>query len=129
MPSVKFQPRFAPLVQFGQKTQTIRPMRKRPLKVGDRLFLDTWEGKPYRSKTRRLGIGVIESVQLITLGRGPVHGEIIVDGQLLGNQERTAVARADGFSSVAELLDWFEENHGLPFCGVIIRWELRKAGG
>lgn len=134
MPSVKFQARFAPLVQVGQKTQTIRPERKRPIKVGERLLLDTWEGKPYRSKVRRLGNAIVQSVQQIKLDQiwvkpatlGPV---VYVDGKLLWADELLALAIADGFSSVDDFVGWFRQTHGLPFCGVIIRWELLKAHG
>ena len=40
-----------PLVKSGECTQTIRLHNPdKPKKVGDKLILHTWEGKPYRSK-------------------------------------------------------------------------------
>ena len=33
------------------------------------------------------------------------------------------IARADGFDKWGELADWFEKTHGLPFQGLLIRWE------
>ena len=40
-----------PLVKSGEITQTIRLHNpERPKKVGDKLILHTWEGKPYRTK-------------------------------------------------------------------------------
>lgn len=33
-------------------------------------------------------------------------------------------AKADGFTDADEMLDWFEEVHGLPFHGVCIRFEI-----
>lgn len=39
-----------PAVMDGRCTQTIRAMRKRPIREGDFLNLFTWSGKPYRSK-------------------------------------------------------------------------------
>ena len=124
MPSVKFQPQFVPLVESGQKTQTIRPVRKRPIKVGDRLLLDAWKGQPYRSTVRRLGVGIVESVRPIEIGVGRFGDEIEVAGQRLDTHERAALSRADGFGCATELLDWFQKTHGLPFAGVVIRWRL-----
>jgi hypothetical protein len=49
MKVLMFQPRFAPLVEAGTKTQTIRPVRRRPIVVGDELSLRAWTGLPYRS--------------------------------------------------------------------------------
>lgn len=126
MPSVKFQSRFAPLVQVGQKTQTIRPERKRPIKVGDRLLLDTWKGKPYRSKVRRLGEGVVVSVLRIQIGLGTLRHIVHLDGTRLMADELLTLARADGFRDAKELLDWFEETHRLPFSGVVISWMLKN---
>jgi hypothetical protein len=31
-------------------------------------------------------------------------------------------ALCDGFENWAEMRDWFEKNHGLPFEGVLIQW-------
>jgi hypothetical protein len=36
---------------------------------------------------------------------------------------REMIAKRDGFDSFADMADWFEKNHGLPFEGYIIRWE------
>jgi hypothetical protein len=41
MPALNFRPQFADLVSSGQKTQTIRQVRKCPIKVGDTLWLYT----------------------------------------------------------------------------------------
>jgi hypothetical protein len=48
--SLTYPPKI-PLVKSGECTQTIRLHNPdRPKKVGDKLILHTWEGKPYRSK-------------------------------------------------------------------------------
>ena len=48
--SLTYAPKI-PLVKSGECTQTIRLHNPdRPKKVGDKLILHTWEGKPYRSK-------------------------------------------------------------------------------
>ena len=54
MAVIMFKPQFVPLVENGSKRQTIRPPRKRPIKVGDKLSLRCWEGVAYRSATRTI---------------------------------------------------------------------------
>ena len=41
MPALNFQEQFAAAVESGEKRQTIRSERKRPIKVGDTLYLYT----------------------------------------------------------------------------------------
>jgi hypothetical protein len=41
MPSLNFQTQFVRLIESGKKRQTIRPLRKNPIKVGDKLYLFT----------------------------------------------------------------------------------------
>jgi hypothetical protein len=119
MPLIHFQERFADDVKSGKKRQTIRIERKRPIKPGDKLILGTWEGKPYRSKVRRLGEVVCKEVRDIVIFS---NGEIRINGWPLSDLQRSMLAVDDGFSSAVEMVDWFEENHGLPFEGVVIRW-------
>jgi hypothetical protein len=38
MPAFNYKKQFAELVATGRKRQTIRAMRKRPIKVGDKLY-------------------------------------------------------------------------------------------
>lgn len=40
--------------------------------------------------------------------------------------EEDQLARADGFASIDDMLDWFHKTHGLPFEGVLIEWEAPK---
>ncbi len=120
MTVVMFQARFAPLVVDGTKTQTIRPERKRPIKAGDLLSLRRWTDKAYRSPQIELARARCIIVDRVEVGMLT----IFVGGILLRRRERDAFARADGFSSGMELSDWFENTHGLPFAGVLIRWEL-----
>lgn len=35
-----------------------------------------------------------------------------------------AFARADGFAGLEALLAWFRAEHGLPFTGILIEWNL-----
>ncbi len=121
-----FMPRFAPLVEAGTKPTTIRPTPKREIKVGDVLDLRAWTGKPYRSKQRKLREAYCTAVTPIELcfirhrllvwlrGAKPKH---------LSTAAIETMARLDGFSDAAEMADWFDKMHGLPFAGVLIEWQ------
>ena len=114
-----FKPRFAALVEAGTKTQTVRPTPARMPKAGDKLSLRTWTGKPYRSKQRVLREATVLYVARIKLD----VFDMWFDGALASEAEQEAFAVADGFSCANEMLDWFENEHGLPFEGVVIVWQ------
>lgn len=113
-----FKPRFAALVEAGTKTQTVRPTPARMPKPGDKLSLRMWTGKPYRSKQRVLREATVLYIAKIKLD----CFDMWFDGVRASEAKQEAFARADGFSTAHELLDWFENEHGLPFEGVVIVW-------
>lgn len=51
-------------------------------------------------------------------------GQIELAGRYLTTPEMEAFARADGFADLAALLAWFHAEHGLPFTGILIEWNL-----
>jgi hypothetical protein len=115
----KFQPRFVPAVKSGAKTTTIRPRPKRMPKIGEKIRLERWTGKPYRSKVEIIGESVIVGVGEIYL-RDTLEGiapPLKCEAEFLNAQ-----AVADGFSDYADMQDWFRREHGLPFRGILIRW-------
>lgn len=107
MPTLMFQPQFHSAVATGEKLQTIRPPRKRPIRQGDVLSLRAWTGSPYRSPQRELRKSVVQSVQRI------IVGEDFADDD---------EARRDGFADAVEMRNWFRRVHGLPFTGDRITW-------
>ena len=127
-----FQPQFHQLILSGQKRQTIRATRKRPVRVGDELSLRYWTGKPYRSPQAILKEGVrctrTGIVELIP--RSSADGMFIscfLNGDRLTAEvgrhgEWDNLAIADGFKNAAEMLEWFKQNHGLPFKGDLVCW-------
>ena len=120
--TILFQPRFATLVKSGEKCQTIRPVRKRVIQVGDALSLREWSGSPYRSKQRLLRSAcAVRIEQFETTGFSTVPF-ILVDGLALEEPDELKLAIADGFKDREDMLAWFQEVHGFPFCGVIIHW-------
>jgi len=119
VPALNFQSRFAPLVESGEKRQTIRAYRKggRDPKVGDTLYLYTG----MRTKAcRKLGEATCRSVMHFAI-QPPM---IVLGIGAFGTSDRKmkALARRDGFNSVSEMIRWFERVHGLPFEGLLIRW-------
>ena len=116
MPLLGFQKQFAPLVESGEKRQTIRAHRKRPFVKGDRLYLYTG----LRTKQcRKLGEAVCTKVESIRIRTG---GAVLLGSQLLGVRQIQRISRDDGFDNAEEMVQWFEETHGLPFEGQLIRW-------
>jgi uncharacterized protein YqfB (UPF0267 family) len=124
---ILFQSRFAPMVQSGKKTQTIR--KKARCKPGDQLSLRIWTGKPYRSKQKIFLSTVCVSVKKISIGHGLLRDEIdqegdmiSIDGFLLPSKDRAVLARSDGFECATDMLEFFKQNYGLPFHGELIQW-------
>ena len=138
MPALNFQARFAPLVESGEKRQTIRAYRKddRDAQAGDTLYLYTG----MRTKAcRKLGEARCKGVTPVAINRSEkpwratkyiVYSYEIWTGAGVAQQYRSRLsdrqvanfARADGFNNAKEMVAWFEKTHGLPFEGLLIRW-------
>jgi hypothetical protein len=136
-----FKPRFADMVRRGVKTQTVRPVPKRMPAAGDLIECRYWSGKPYRSKQEWCAEGRIVRVcqaivceHEILIGEGiegaPMGGGVVVERWASGEfPDKEEFARADGFDSWEEMREWFRVEHGLPFTGILIQWELLQEGG
>jgi len=107
MPTLIFSTRFHAAVESGEKRQTIRPTRKRPIRIGDPLSLRAWTGAPYRSPQRELRSSICIDVT-----------PFIITEDFTDNEE----AIRDGFEDAVEMKAWFRNVHGLPFTGDRIRW-------
>jgi uncharacterized protein YqfB (UPF0267 family) len=118
---ILFQSRFAPMVQSGKKTQTIR--KKARCQPGDQLSLRQWSGRPYRSKQEELKAVVCTSVSTVSIGHGSEGTGMSINGEELNFHGRHLLAQLDGFMNAIEMRDWFREVHGLPFEGEIIQWD------
>lgn len=121
MPSLNFQKQFAPLVESGEKRQTIRAMRKRPFKEDDTLYLYTGLRTRHTKKIGEYNVDLLREVKFDRktfawlLPRG--------DWWSLGaGVMADKIAEMDGFEDYQSLCDWFEKAHGLPFHGQLIRW-------
>lgn len=127
MPALNFEKRFAEMVRSGEKLQTIRAQRKRPICEGDTLYLKNG----MRTKAcEALGTGTCTRIRWIVIHRdlfgmaGDLRGMFGVNHQSMPNQ-LLRFARADGFAGWADLTEWFDRKHGLPFSGTLIEWELQ----
>lgn len=113
-----FQPRFAPLVKSGKKKQTVRriPKRDRDMpEVGDRFSGREWTGRAYVTKQNVLYESTVTRVEPIT-----IESDYITVNT--NSEPCESFAVADGFKDFMDMIEWFQENHGLPFSGILIQW-------
>ncbi len=132
MTVLMFQPRFTDPIRSGQKCQTIRPPRKRPIKIGDDLSLRQWEGKAYRSPQVEIAAvrcsGVFE-IEVRSNGITIGEADDFVNPRpprITASAELNAFAQGDGFESWMEMRKYItqQSGYGLPFSGVLIQWEV-----
>ncbi len=128
MPALNFIKEMAPKVELGlkepdhpeAKRQSVRAFRKdgRDPKAGQTLYLYTG----MRTKgCRKLGEATCKSVEQISIERD-VCCDVIVGISCLTYFEMIFFAKADGFNSINEFIDFFHKTHGLPFYGLLIKW-------
>jgi hypothetical protein len=115
MPAISFSV-FREKILDGSKYQTIRKIRNNPIKTGDILYL-WW--KQRTSEREKLGEAKCNGVMQITIHTNCVTSgdQSITEPSVL---ERFAIA--DGFDSWSHMVEWFQNTHGLPFTGVLIKW-------
>lgn len=121
-----FKPRFAPKIRSGAKRHTIRAKRLHPDKPGNTLHL--YVG--LRTKKAKLIARVLcVKVEDIEIRQGMaifdrrercLLNSVFIAGQRLSIDECEALAQADGFSSFAEMMKFWDGR--LPFKGDIIHW-------
>jgi len=121
MPALNYQKRFAPMVESGEKVQTIRALRKHPIKKGDTLYHYTG----MRTKACRRLLDPTPCLEVLPFTITPV-GEwevnCYLNDALIPSWEIEDLALADGFVSASDFVNWFKTTHGLPFYGQIIYW-------
>ena len=141
MPSLSFQSQFIELIQSGNKRQTIRPIRKNPIKAGDKLYLFTGLRTkkcmklitPYDSQFEytyngkkvsfNLDYVICKSVERIRIFESEMkfgkHLHLTINGKRYMIDK---IAINDGFSGMVDFIDFFKTKYGLPFEGVLIKW-------
>ena len=135
MPALNFKPEFIDKILTEEKSQTIRPTRKHPIKVGDRLYLYTGQ----RTKQcRKIGEAVCSKVSPIAISTCSFEREyrVILDGREMTQREIREISSADGFEDIKDFLSFFfehkrSETDGVitGFTGQLIKWRglIREA--
>lgn len=125
-----FKPRFAAMLSCRQKWSTIRPVRVRSVVPGDLMDCRRWAARPYGSPQIKLGLAVCTGVEEVEIGENRFYQtHIKLDGRALNFRARYWLALSEGFvdeDSVAnpcDMIDWFTEEHELPFRGVRYTWD------
>ena len=129
MVAYNFQKQFADAVESGKKKQTIRAPRKNGhAKVGDKLQLYT--GMRRKGHCRKLRDAVCSGASSVKIEDHHLRIEIEQDHYCLlsyaepdSQDDMERFAQADGFDSWEAMRDWFEQQHSLPFEGVLIMWD------
>lgn len=120
MALLNFKKEFASLVKTGQKTCTIRAMRKHPIKQNEKLFL--YSGLRTKS-CEKLGESIVAEVYNIEIFNQGGRYVVVFDGEKLSNEGIKNFAIRDGFPGVNKFFHFFSTTHGLPFSGQFIAWE------
>ena len=121
MAAYNFQKRYAPLIESGQKCSTIRKRRKNGYlpRPGDVLRL--YQGM--RTKACKLirEVTVIE-VEPIVIYAANGCADVALSGTPLRDGEVAQLAVADGFKSIKDFADFFNEKYGPSLQAYLIRW-------
>ena len=101
----------------GSKRQTIRAVRKNPIKEGETLYMWWKQRSPEREK--------LGEAKCVRVTRIFIHRDSFVMPHILGQLPEIldSFAIADGFDNWQQLIEFFENAHGLPFEGVLIEWD------
>jgi hypothetical protein len=125
-----FKRRFAPFVEEGSKTHTIRATRKIPPRVGEmcHCYVD-----PRQKTMRLLGRWPCVRVEEITVKMFGAAVLVTIQDNLLDNSEMNELAWRDGFrgrsrcQAFSEMMDFWAGR--LPFHGQIIHWKWSPPKG
>lgn len=131
MPSINFKTEFAEPVKNGTKRQTIRQLRKNPIKPGDMLTMFTGQRT---TNCRKLCMHKCKSVEEIEMTRELTYDypestnatghiwDVKIDGRGITGAEVRHIAMKDGFKDNKSFFDFFQSHYGDNFKGVLIKW-------
>ena len=127
MPLVSFSV-FKEKIENGSKKQTIRKLRKYPIKKYDLLYM-WWKSRtPQRE---RLGFSTCTEeflIKMSIINNGySVYLRVWPVGSVeeLSQEQYEELAKQDGFSCLKEMTEWFYKTHGEmeQECFQVIRWD------
>lgn len=128
MPAYNFQKQFAPLVESGQKRQTIRSIgKRRHARPGESLQLYTGQRtrvcrKLLSPDPECVSVQNVYMLKIIERRRDSHAYQLYLDGKLVFWDEVSEIAGADGFENSTAFFNFFEDAYGMPFCGILIKW-------
>ena len=119
MPALNFKKQFAIKILEGKKRQSIRVERKRPIKMGDKLFLYTGMRTDLCYKLYETTCKKTASIEI---REAPDRKMILVfvNGYRLTPLSLRRLAEADGFEDIRSFIDFFRPV--IPFKGQVISW-------
>lgn len=112
---INFKKQFAEAVESGEKKQTLRPARKRPIEIGDTLRL--YVGLRQKG-ARLLKVATVIDKTSMTIDMGGIVEREY--GRLL---DPNRAAREDGFVDFPAMRGWFAGQYGLPVTLDRIVWK------
>jgi hypothetical protein len=111
-----FKAQFAPRIEDGSKTSTIRVFAKtQPPVVGDTLKLFTGMRQKNCRKLKEVKCAKVHAIEI---GKDYIN----LGGLFLVPRLQRKFAVRDGFEDLAELRSFFRAHYGLPFRGVWVSW-------
>lgn len=117
MTAYNFKPKFADMVKAGTKYQTIRRYRKGHNPI-PREIIQLYRGM--RTKACKK----IKDVRCIGVDKIWIEwGKVNINGNDLEVVSQFALAEADGFDDAIKFFEFFRDQYGFPFEGILIRWE------
>lgn len=128
MPNLNHEPQFVPLIESGEKNHTIRPLRSRPYKPGDRLH--HFAAGDQEGCRKFLETDCVSADAITILKDGSVRieragGACDVIDSLKGVAR---LAHEDGFRGAGatdlfyQFVTFFQDRYGLPFEGQLVGW-------
>ena len=118
MPALSFSV-FKDKIISGAKRQTIRTVRKNPIKERDKLYLYWKQQSP--KDCEKLGEATCAKAIPVRIEKA----KAVLTYPEVCNYEIVHLdkfAQDDGFDNWQQLIEYFEKNYGLPFEGVLIQW-------
>ena len=112
---------FKDKILSGAKRQTIRTIRKNPIKEGELLYMWWKQRSPQREK-----LGEANCIRVTPI---EINKSNFTLPYIFGSTTAilNAFAIADGFDNWQQLIEFFENTHSLPFEGVLIEWDSIKS--
>lgn len=117
MPVLNFKAQFANAVENGSKRQSIRPVRKNAINVGDMIYLYTGQ----RTKACRF-LGTAKCTETFSIAIKQERGKLPIVIIANSIESVAEIAKKDGFNSVEDFLAFFKNQYGNEFFGLVIRW-------